>query len=127
MYSGAQATGRRVFDVAIEGQTVLDNYDIFADVGGYRGVIKSYVVTSDANLDIDFQRVVQNPTISGIEILTLPARNQLIASQSTIDFGGVLIGNAVTRTLTLTNPGSATTGAPAIVIDAEDLQVVGTG
>ena len=67
-WNGGQS-GARQFDVKIEGATVLDNYDIFADVGGFAGVVKSFTVTSDANLDIDFLRVVQNPNIKGIEIL----------------------------------------------------------
>jgi hypothetical protein len=69
IYSGAQGVGKRVFDVMIEGATVLDNYDIFADVGGYTGVMKSFVVQSDTNLDIDFDHVNQNPAVKGIEII----------------------------------------------------------
>jgi alkaline phosphatase D len=61
--------GGRVFDVMIEGATRLDNYDIFAEVGRNKAMVKSFIVTSDANLDIDFLRVTQNPTVTGIEIL----------------------------------------------------------
>ena len=68
-YSGAQKIGGRVFDVMIEGQTVLDNYDVYADVGSYKGVMKSFVVTADSNIDIDFQRITQNPAVKGIEII----------------------------------------------------------
>ena len=77
IYSGAFATGARVFDVAIEGQTVLNDYDVFADVGGNKGVMKSFIVASDSNLDIDFLRVVQNPAVNGIEILSVPAPSAL--------------------------------------------------
>ncbi|MEM1305074.1 MAG: malectin domain-containing carbohydrate-binding protein, partial [Planctomycetota bacterium] len=63
--------GWRVFDVMIEGATVLDNYDVFADVGANTGVMKSFVVTSDGNLDIDFGHVVQNPAIKAIEVLAV--------------------------------------------------------
>ena len=59
----------RVFDVAIEGTAVLDDYDIFARVGGYRGVMESFIVSSDGNLDIDFGHVVENPAIKAIEII----------------------------------------------------------
>jgi alkaline phosphatase D len=65
--------GGRVFDVVIEGATRLDNYDIFAEVGRNKAVVKSFLVTSNANLDIDFLRVTQNPTITGIEILHVNA------------------------------------------------------
>ncbi|MNC95942.1 Di-glucose binding within endoplasmic reticulum [compost metagenome] len=60
-----------MFDVSIEGQLMLDNYDIFADVGANAGVVKSFVVTIDSNLDIDFAHVVQNPTIRAIQILAI--------------------------------------------------------
>lgn len=36
------AAGLRVFDVIIEGETVLDNYDIFADVGPATAAIKRF-------------------------------------------------------------------------------------
>jgi Malectin domain/Concanavalin A-like lectin/glucanases superfamily len=76
-YSGAQSVGARVFDVSIEGTTVLDNYDIFGDVGGYKGIVKSFIVSSDASLDITFGHVVQNPAIKGIEIISTGGPNQL--------------------------------------------------
>ncbi len=101
-FSGAFASGVRVFDVAIEGATVLDNYDIFADVGSLKGVVKSFHVTSDDNLDIDFFRVLQNPTIKGIEILTVET-NTLHPSVTDFDFGNVQIGQASFRLLTLSN------------------------
>src|SRR5687767_3518251 len=46
IYSGAQFVGARVFDVSIEGQLVLDNYDVFAAVGAFKGVVKSFTITS---------------------------------------------------------------------------------
>lgn len=69
-FDRAQESGARVFDVTIEGQSALDNYDVYQDVGGYKGVMKSFDVVSNANLDIDFGRVVQNPMVKGIEILS---------------------------------------------------------
>lgn len=68
-YSKAQKIGGRVFDVQIEGQTVLDNYDVYADVGANKGVMKSFIVAADSNIDIDFLHGVQNPAIKGIEIV----------------------------------------------------------
>jgi len=91
-WSGAFATGARVFDVAIEGQTALNHYDAFADVGGNTGVMKSFIVTSDSNLDIDFLRVVQNPSVKGIEILSVAAPSPLNASTTSVNFGSVGVG-----------------------------------
>jgi hypothetical protein len=115
-YSGAFASGARVFDVTIEGQTVLDNYDVFADVGANTGVMKSFVVTSDSNLDIDFSRVTQNPSVKGIEILsTAAAASPLNASATSFDFGSVTVGQTASRQVTLTNNGQA--GGATITID----------
>lgn len=64
-------TGGHVFDVEIEGVTVLDEYDIFADVGCETGTMKEFVVTAgDSNLDIDFRLGANNrpPTLAAIEI-----------------------------------------------------------
>ncbi len=124
IYSGAQGVGQRVFDVAIEGATVLDNYDVYADVGGYTGVMKSFLVNSDANLDIDFARVTENPAVKGIEIRQVVVGNQLTSSQSTVNFSGTLIGNSVTQSVTLTNLGES--GDPALTIDPADLSITGT-
>jgi hypothetical protein len=69
--SAAGVIGGRQFDVTVEGALVLDNYDIFADVGMRKGVMKSFVLAADANIDIDFFRVREDPTIRGIEILSI--------------------------------------------------------
>ncbi|MEM8486623.1 MAG: FG-GAP-like repeat-containing protein [Bacteroidota bacterium] len=64
-------SGGHVFDVTIEGNTVLDEYDVFNDVGCETGTMKEFVVTAgDSNLDIDFALGGNNrpPTISAIEI-----------------------------------------------------------
>ena len=69
----ADDVGERVFDVSIEGQTVLDDFDIYATAGDFAGVVKTFVVTAggDGNLDIDFSKVTGStyePLISGIEV-----------------------------------------------------------
>jgi hypothetical protein len=60
---------KRVFDIEVENNLVLNDYDIFADVGHDVGVMKSFIVTSDGNIDIDLKRVKQHPKINGIEII----------------------------------------------------------
>ncbi|MBL9164490.1 MAG: PQQ-dependent sugar dehydrogenase [Planctomycetaceae bacterium] len=115
-WSGAFNNGVRVFDVKIEGATVLDDYDIFADVGANKGVMKSFVVTSDGNLDVDFFRVTQNPAVKGIEILSVSqTAGVLSASTAALDFGSVVAGQSVTLPLTLTN--TAPAGAASVAID----------
>jgi PKD repeat protein len=65
--------GNHVFDVVIEGETVLDDYDPFTDAGCKTGTMKEFVVTAgDANLDIDFPLAANSrPSIlSAIEVAT---------------------------------------------------------
>src|SRR5687767_6344907 len=107
--------GARVFTVAMEGVTVLPNYDIFAEVGKFKGVVKSFTVVADSSLDIVFMAVVENPKINAIEILDPAIRpGELGASPETANFGPVLVGQRSTRTVRLTNLGG--TGDPNIDI-----------
>jgi hypothetical protein len=68
-YGQTSQPGQRKFNVAIDGTTVLSNYDIVADVGNHVGTMKSFNITSDGNVDIDFSHVLENPLINGIEII----------------------------------------------------------
>ena len=69
-YPGAAFVGGRVFDVSIEGTKVLQNFDIFAEVGFDNPLVKSFTTTvSDGVLNILFGHVVENPKISAIEIV----------------------------------------------------------
>jgi fibronectin type 3 domain-containing protein len=65
------AAGQRVFDVQVEGATVLASFDVFAAAGGIdRAVSRDVPVTvTDGNLDIDFLRRVENAKVSAIEII----------------------------------------------------------
>src|SRR4051812_19329565 len=101
-----QAAGRRAFDVALEGAKVLDNYDVYADVGGYKGVAKSFVVSSDATLNVGLIHEIADPSIKGIEILAAQESNQLAASPGPLLFDSVLVGQSASRTVTLTNLGA---------------------
>ena len=116
IYSGTQGPGLRVFDVAIEGTTVLDNYDIYAAVGGYTGTMKSFTITvSDGSVDIDFLHVVENPAIKGIEIRQVSTAGYLSPSPSQLNFGSVPVGGtSPPQSVTLTNLGQP--GEPSITI-----------
>ncbi len=61
--------GQRVFNVTVDGVPRLVNYDIVADVGDQRAVMKAYNITSDGNVDIDFGHLVENPLINAIEVI----------------------------------------------------------
>ncbi len=61
--------GQRSFDVTLEGQTVLDDYDIVADVGHNVGTMRSFTVTSDGTINLQWLHGVENPLVNGIEIV----------------------------------------------------------
>ena len=67
---GVGGAGQRVFNVTAEGLPVLTNLDIFAEVGAMTALIKEFDVdVFDGTLNINFIKVVQNPKVSGIEIV----------------------------------------------------------
>ncbi len=65
-----QAVGRRVFDVVVEGRTVLEGYDALARVGF--GTAESLrfesVLVEDGRLEVEFVHRVRNPVVSGVEV-----------------------------------------------------------
>lgn len=59
----------RIFDVSVEGTTVLDNYDLFADVGGATATTKTFIVTvTDEELNIVLSATTDYPKLSAIEL-----------------------------------------------------------
>ena len=63
--------GRRVFDVQLEGTTVLSQFDIWREAGGINtAIVREFPVTiNDGTITLDFIRQVENAKISAIEIL----------------------------------------------------------
>ena len=67
------AAGKRVFNVGINGTTVLSNFDIYAAAGGtYKAVVRDFTATANSSgqIVINLTTVTDNATIEGIEILT---------------------------------------------------------
>ncbi|HEY6935211.1 MAG TPA: PKD domain-containing protein [Marmoricola sp.] len=91
-YSGTSQPGQRVFNVAINGSSVLNNYDIVADAGDQTGTMKAFPVTVPSNGDIQimFTHVVENPLVNGIEIINkdVPAPPPPTDSLSAVGFDG---------------------------------------
>jgi len=92
IWTGAQgAPGVRVFDVTIEDELVLDDFDAVADAGWGTAIVKTFTVTPmDDNLDIDFIKNIQNPAIKGIEIIAAadPVVNQWIDKDENENYTG---------------------------------------
>lgn len=65
-----QSVGARVFTVKLQGNTVFDHLDIFAEAGANAALIKGADVTvSNGKLIIEFDSIVENPKVHAIEIL----------------------------------------------------------
>jgi M6 family metalloprotease-like protein len=63
------AAGRRKFDVRIENQLVLDDFDIFALAGKNDALDQTFSVpVADGALSINFVKLVDNPVVAAIEI-----------------------------------------------------------
>ena len=65
------SSGQRLFNVAINGQQVLSNFDIYAAAGGSnKAIVKPFTATADSNgaLTIQFTTVKDNAKVSGIEV-----------------------------------------------------------
>jgi hypothetical protein len=72
------ATGKRKFNVAINGTTVLSSFDIYATAGAqYKAVVREFTATANPSgqIVIAFTNVTDNASIEGIEIITLTPNN----------------------------------------------------
>ena len=97
------AAGSRTFNVLINNNQVLTNFDIFATAGGeFKAVDEPFTATANSNgtITIQFVTVKDNAQVNGIEIA--PAG-----------------GGTTTNTVTVTSPGSQT----ATVGTAASLQI----
>jgi hypothetical protein len=106
-YSGTSSVGDRVFDVSIEGQTVLDDFDIIETYGDDTGAMEEFTVTSDGTIDVDFGHVTENPQINAIRIVSAEPQSDTLGGPGSVDFGSVLVDNSETETVTFTNLGES--------------------
>ncbi|PIY65432.1 hypothetical protein COY91_02380 [Candidatus Shapirobacteria bacterium CG_4_10_14_0_8_um_filter_39_15] len=91
----------RVFNVDIENQRVLTNFDIFKETGAlYKAIDKTFVVSvNDGQLNINFQTITNASKISGIQIVSggtptptlTPSPSPLTAIM--VNVGGSAYGN----------------------------------
>jgi hypothetical protein len=72
---GGGGTGSRVFHVFCNGQTLLRSFDIHKEGGGLRLVTRSFPgiePSAQGKINLTFEPVVNNATVSGIEIIEEP-------------------------------------------------------
>ena len=70
IFAGAAQTNGRVFDIEIEGETLVDGLDVYSDAGSsHRALVRSFVISSDNNLSLTLLAIHQNPAIKAIAIV----------------------------------------------------------
>jgi hypothetical protein len=70
--SGVGGTGSRIFKVICNGETLLDNFDIYKEVGSLHSLTKTFYhlkPTAQGKLNLTFEPIQNNATVSGIEVL----------------------------------------------------------
>lgn len=70
--SGVGGTGSRVFRVMCNGVTILDNFDIYKEAGSLKALTKTFYhvkPTAQGKLNLTFEPIANNATISGIEVI----------------------------------------------------------
>lgn len=146
------ASGKRKFDVSIENNLVLNNYDIFQKVGAFTATKETFTVNvTDGVLSINFNGAladggIDRPKISAIEILpsavnqlpianagpdqtiTLPT-NSVTLNGSGTDADGTIAGYAwakISGSGTITNSTAATTTITGLTEGVSIFQLVVT-
>lgn len=67
------SSGKRLFDVTINGQRVLTNFDIYATAGGInKAIVEQFSTTADSTgrVNVQFSTVLDKAKVSGIEVTT---------------------------------------------------------
>jgi hypothetical protein len=87
-YDAITGPGERVFDVYIEEQLLLDDFDIFAEAGQTMALKKTFhdIYVEDGQLNIVVVSVTEMPNINGIEIFgsLIPADSEIVTPLITL-------------------------------------------
>jgi hypothetical protein len=68
----SSGVGSRVFRVMCNGETLLDNFDIYKEAGSLHALTKTFYhikPSAQGKLNITFEPILNNATVSGIEVL----------------------------------------------------------
>jgi hypothetical protein len=69
---GGGGTGSRVFRVMCNGETLLDNFDIYKEAGSLHALTKTFYhlkPSAQGKLNLTFEPIANNATVSGVEVL----------------------------------------------------------
>ncbi len=70
--SAVGGVGSRVFRVLCNGNTLLDNFDIYKEAGSLHAVTRTFYhlkPTAQGKLNLTFEPIVNNATVSSIEVI----------------------------------------------------------
>jgi Malectin domain len=117
IWSGAFTSGARQFNVDLNGQRVLTNYDIFAEVGANRGTVKTFDVTTSNGINVVLTHVAgrNNPKISGLGVVQLgstPPPTTAPLPPTTTAPTTTTTTSSTSTTSTTVSPTTTTTAAP---------------
>jgi hypothetical protein len=79
------ASGKRIFNVSINGTSVLSNFDIYASAGGKnKAIARSFSTTANSSgqVVIQFSTVTENPKINGISVAEVTAKSAPVADEN---------------------------------------------
>lgn len=68
------SAGARVFDVVIEGETVLSSFDLYTEAGGaFTAFDQTFedIVVSDEELTIELSEITESPTLAGLAVFSI--------------------------------------------------------
>jgi Malectin domain len=112
IYPAAFGTGRRTFNVSIENNVVLQNFDVFALAGANAALDRVFTTNvADGVLTIDFVGVVSHAEVNAIEVLAMGGLPNATATPTLTP--SVTLTPAVTPTQTATPISTPTPTATA--------------
>ncbi len=114
-WDGTSEPGERVFDIKIDGDTVISGIDLSAEAGHQVGTVRTFEVVSNGVIEIEFIHDVENTLVNGLEIVALGKQPDVLSvTPASVDFGDVSIDSSGSREVTLNNLGGD--GDPEITI-----------
>jgi PKD repeat protein len=97
---GTNNIPQHIFNVSIDSVAKLTNYNLQTDAGGNnRGIMKSFDVTSDGTVNVDFAHVNggNNPVVNAVEIVRLGGVNNATAA-NVVGYDGTNVTSQVLAT-----------------------------
>lgn len=122
------ASGERVFDVSLEGESVITGLDLFQEVGhdaAYSQHFDAHV--SDGVLDIALTTVIDNATLSGILVRTKAATSSSVptssSSQSSAPSSVISSSSIATSSSAANNPNSSASSTASTPVKVGALNI----